>query len=502
MYTSGSTGTPKGVVVSHRAVNRLVINNGYVRIGPADCIAHCSNTAFDASTFEIWGALLNGARVLIVPQPVLLDVVWLGQVLKYHGGTILFLTTALFHQHACALPAMFESLNYLLFGGEACDPGIVRKLLHEGSPKHVLNAYGPTETTTFATSFLTTAVADGATSLPIGRPISNTQVYILDSRMQPVPIGVAGEIYIGGAGVSPGYLHRPDLTAQRFIADPFSTDPHARLYRSGDSGRWRADGNIEFLGRKDQQVKLRGFRIELGEIEAHLLQHAHVKEAVVLAREDEPGYKRLVAYVAADVTQPDKHLRQQLMRQLRRHLQERLPEYMIPAAWMVLERLPLTPNGKVDRRALPAPSGRSDELGGYVPPRTELERALAHIWKQVLHVAQVGMHDSFFELGGTSLSATRVIADIRDSMQVDLPLRELFDSRTLEELSLRIELEMQERDAKLRAGDLALSQEIGELSDEEVLARIAALERELHSAASASETPVSRVGDNFSEQSQ
>jgi amino acid adenylation domain-containing protein len=845
MYTSGSTGTPKGVVVPHSAVNRLVINTRYAPIEPSDCVAHASNPAFDASTFEVWGALLNGARLLIVPPSTVLESSHFAEVLEENGVTVLWLTVGLFTQYTEALKSAFGQLRYLITGGDVVDPGAARRVLsHDSRPGHLLNAYGPTECTTFTTTYEVERVEDGTKSLPIGRPISNTRVYILDARMQPVPIGAIGEIYIGGAGVALGYLNRPELTEQRFVVDPFGMHTRAWLYKSGDLGRWREDGNIEFLGRNDRQVKLRGFRIELAEIETHLLQHSHVKEAVVLAREDHPGEKRLVAYVMPDSSRlkaqplqgadeagveivdqwkrlyeetyattthgpsfvgwnssytgqpipepqmqewlgctldrigalqpnrvleigcgvglllqhlapkcavymgtdfshaalgqlqrwisgraelghvellertatdlqdlpsggfdtvilnsvvqyfPDidylvsviseavrlvapgghifvgdvRHLgllsvfhsavqlakagatvsvgqlqrrvaravaqdkelvidpqffheipgrvrgiraaevqlkrgrapnelmryrydvvlqvgepvdaplvfepleweqaagsvegfeaavreqrwsavrirsvpngrvardsaaqrlieisderreasalrrqlneqarnefdpevlrelaeahgydvvigwsagdqpqclelqlvvraqatqlpravarskpampwtayandpmestvRQQLIPQLRDYLKSRLPDYMIPSAWMVVRQLPLTPNGKVDRRALPAPQSRSDEMGDYIAPRTELERTLADIWAQVLRVDQVGIQDDFFELGGHSLLATRVITHISDLLDVDLPLRVLFEKPTVEALSSRV----------------------------------------------------------------
>ncbi|HEY6923334.1 MAG TPA: amino acid adenylation domain-containing protein, partial [Steroidobacteraceae bacterium] len=303
MYTSGSTGAPKGVVVPHRAVNRLVINNGYTVIDASDCVAHCSNPGFDASTFEVWGALLNGARVAIVPHSVMLDPEGFAQELWRHRVSIIFQTTALFHQRALSAPDKFTTLKYLLFGGEVCDPRAVRNVLQRGAPRHLLHVYGPTETTTFATSYPVVRVAAEATSLPIGRPIANTRIYILDGQCQPVPVGVTGEICIGGDGVALGYLNRPELTAEHFVADPFSDDDSpARMYKSGDLGRWRADGQIEFLGRNDQQIKIRGYRIELEEVEAHLLRCEGVRDAVVLARDDAPGDRRLVAYVVADLS--------------------------------------------------------------------------------------------------------------------------------------------------------------------------------------------------------
>jgi amino acid adenylation domain-containing protein/non-ribosomal peptide synthase protein (TIGR01720 family) len=297
MYTSGSTGEPKGVMVPHRAVNRLVINNDYLAVDANDCIVFCSNPAFDASTFEIWAALLHGARMLIVPQPVLLDVTALARLLEQQGATVLHLTTALFNQYSGALAGIFARLKALYFGGEAADPNIARTVLESSPPGRLIHLYGPTETTSFAAWNELTSVPADARNIPIGRPITNAQIHILDSQRQPVPIGWIGEIYVGGEGVARGYLNRAELTAERFLADPFSAQPNARMYKTGDLARRRADGIIDFCGRNDQQVKIRGYRIELGEIESQLSRHPRIKESIVLAREDVPGDKRLVAYV-------------------------------------------------------------------------------------------------------------------------------------------------------------------------------------------------------------
>jgi amino acid adenylation domain-containing protein len=429
MYTSGSTGVPKGVVVLHRGINRLVINNGYVRIEPTDCIAHCSNPAFDASTFEIWGALLNGARILILPQSVVLEPEAFARALAEQGVTTLFLTTALFNQYAVISPAVLARLKYLLFGGERASAAIARQFLDNRPQCRLIHAYGPTEATTFATTYAVESIAEHAESIPIGRPIANTQIYILDSQRQPVPIGVAGEIHIGGPGVAQGYLNRPELTAERFIQDPFSGDPQARLYKTGDLACWRADGSIEFLGRNDFQVKIRGFRIELGEIEARLAEHPAVRETVVLAREDGPGGKRLVAYYTgdADLAVDD----------LRAHLAEALPEYMVPVAFVHLDALPLNPNGKVDRKALPAPEGDAYAAHGYEAPEGETEQTLAAIWADLLKIEQVGRHDNFFELGGHSLLAVTLIARMRQA-GLNADVQALFTAPTLAGLAAAV----------------------------------------------------------------
>ena len=322
IYTSGSTGTPKGVAVTHKAVTRLVCNTNYINIELSDKIAQVANISFDAATFEIWGALLNGAQLVLINRDIILSPEEFALQLQEKAISILFLTTALFQQIARNAPRAFKSLKYLLFGGEAVDPRWVEKILKYGSSQYLLHVYGPTENTTFSSYFIVGTgdwglVTGEKTTIPIGRPISNTQIYILDEYLQPVPIGVVGELYIGGDGLARGYLNRPDLTAEKFIANPFSQMwgeiPSSRspltplfkggnlLYKTGDLGRYLPDGNIEFIGRIDNQVKIRGFRIELGEIEAVLCQHPQVREAVVVAIEDIPGEKRLVAYVVLNV---------------------------------------------------------------------------------------------------------------------------------------------------------------------------------------------------------
>jgi acyl-coenzyme A synthetase/AMP-(fatty) acid ligase/acyl carrier protein len=290
------------------------------------------------------------------------------------------------------------------------------------------NLYGPTEAAVDVTRYSCLA-DDQSPRVPIGRPISNTQIYILDEGKCPVPIGVSGEIYIGGAGVARGYLNRADLTAERFIADPFSKVSDARMYKTGDLGRWRADGNIEYLGRNDFQVKIRGFRIEVGEIEAQLLRHAGVKEAVVLAREDAPGDKRLIAYVVGQEGQ------ECTAEQLRGHLLALLPEYMVPSGYVRLERLPLTANGKLDRQALPAPDQSAVVSREYEAPQGEIESAIAQIWQELLKLERVGRQDNFFELGGHSLMAVQLVSRLRQELGVEVALREVFAQPTVQGLA-------------------------------------------------------------------
>ncbi|WP_420127865.1 non-ribosomal peptide synthase/polyketide synthase [Longimicrobium sp.] len=422
MYTSGSTGAPKGVVVPHRAITRLVINNGYADFGPDDRVAFAANPAFDASTLEVWAPLLNGGRIVIIPQDVLLEPRRFAAALATHGVDVLWMSVGLFNQYADELMDGIPRLRYLIVGGDALDPHVIARVLRQGPPRHLLNGYGPTETTTFAITHRITEVAEGR-GIPLGRPIANTRIYVLDAHGEPVPVGVAGEMYVGGAGVALGYLDRPELTAERFVADPFGGEPGARMYRTGDVGRWRADGTIEFMGRTDFQVKVRGFRIELGEIEARLLAHPEVREAVVLAREDAPGDKRLVAYVVAEESVDAEALRA--------HVAARLPDYMVPAAYVRLTQLPLTPNGKVDRRALPAPEGAALATRGYEAPVDDAEAAVAAIWAAVLRVERVGRRDHFFELGGHSLLAVRVISRVRQDLGAEVALGELFERPVL-----------------------------------------------------------------------
>jgi amino acid adenylation domain-containing protein len=421
IYTSGSTGTPKGVMVEHRNVNRLVLNNPYFSATSDDCFAHCANPAFDAATWEIWGALLNGARLLVVPPSVVMDPAQLNATLHGAGVTAMWLTVGLFNQYVDSLPDAFAQLRYLLIGGDALDPRTIRELLQrEQRPVHVVNGYGPTETTTFAITHDIRDVASDARSIPLGKPIANTQVYILDAHRQPVPVGVEGELYVGGGGVARGYLNRPELTDERFLNDPFSADGNARMYKTGDRGRWLADGTVEFLGRNDFQVKLRGFRIELGEIESKLSECAGVRDAVVLAREDAPGDKRLVAYLVAEEG------RELSVADLRDALSRQLPDYMLPSAFVQLDRLPLTANGKLDRKALPAPEATALSAREYEAPQGEIEQTLATLWQELLHVERVGRHDQFFELGGHSLLAVQLTSQVRATFGVELPLRELF----------------------------------------------------------------------------
>ena len=431
IYTSGSTGSPKGVAVPHRAILRLVVHTDYLAIKPSDVVAQASSISFDAATFEIWGPLLNGARFVEVPTDVLLSPRDLAAEIDRQGITTLFVTTALFNRIADEFPQAFRKLRCLLFGGEASDPDSVAKVLREAPPARLLHVYGPTEATTFATWHPVEKVVEGARTIPIGRPIANTTVLLLDRYLNPVPVGVLGELHIGGPGLARGYLNRPGLTAARFIPDPLSPSSDARLYKTGDVARYLPDGSIELLGRLDDQVKIRGLRVEPGEIEFLLRKHPAVSDAVVIARENSPGDKRLLAYlVASGQPFPPEH-------DLRAFLAGKLPEYMIPSAFVVLDRLPLTPNGKVDRGALPAPvPAAATRQAARLAPRNLLEEELAQMWRDVLGVPQLGLDESFFDLGGHSLLAVQLFARIEKAFNRRLPIATLFEAPTVAKLAV------------------------------------------------------------------
>jgi len=437
IYTSGSTGRPKGVLVPHRNVVRLfAATDRWFGFGETDVWTLFHSVAFDFSVWEMWGALLYGGRLVVVSGDVARNPEAFYRLVCAEGVTVLSQTPSAFNQfmHAQAVIAREHRLRYVVFGGEALDVPLLRPWFEENGDERprLVNMYGITETTVHVTYRpITRADVERTGASPIGERIPDLRTYLLDASGEPVPVGVVGELYVGGAGVARGYLNRPELTAERFVADPFGGEAGARLYRSGDLGRWRADGSLEFLGRADHQVKVRGFRIELGEIEARLREHVGVREAVVIAREDTPGEKRLVAYVIGDAwAEADI---------LRAHVSEALPAYMVPAAYVRLEQWPLTANGKLDRRALPDPEGDSYAAREYEVPIGETEQALAEIWAEVLRVERVGRWDDFFELGGHSLLAVQVISRVQQVMAVELELGELFNWPVLRELARELD---------------------------------------------------------------
>ena len=428
MYTSGSTGRPKGVGVPHRAVVRLVKAADYARLTADEVFLQLAPLAFDASTFEIWGSLLNGARLVIFPAgPPTPEA--LAETVTRHRVTTLWLTAGLFHELVDRQLAGLAPVRQLLAGGDVLSGPHVARVLRELPHCHLINGYGPTEATTFTCCGRLT-LANLGSSVAIGRPIANTRVFLLDGRLEPVPIGATGELHVAGDGLARGYLDRPDLTAETFIPDPWSAEPGGRMYRTGDLARYRPDGVIEFLGRRDRQVKILGFRVEPGEIEAALAQHPAVKHALVMLREDRPGDRRLVAYVvceAGGAVSPAA---------LRGFLRTTLPEYLVPAAFVAMEALPLTPSGKVDRRALPvADLSAAPPDGAFVAPRTEIETALARLWAQALGRSRVAVHDNFFDLGGHSLLAVQALARIRQAFEIDLALHDFFAHPTVAEMA-------------------------------------------------------------------
>jgi amino acid adenylation domain-containing protein len=438
IYTSGSTGQPKGVLVTHYNVTRLFdTTDAWFAFDAQDVWTLFHSYAFDFSVWELWGALLYGGRLVVVPSLVSRAPDDFLDLLHREGVTVLNQTPSAFRalNQTDAGDARRRSLRlrYVIFGGEALEleglrPWFVR---HGDERPRLINMYGITETTVHVTyrEIRFADVEAGAGSL-IGVPLPDLEVHLLDANGEPVPIGVAGEIYVGGAGVARGYLRRPELTAARFVPDRFSSDPEARLYRSGDLARRRPDGELEYLGRIDHQVKIRGFRIELGEIEAVLSRDEEVSSVAVIAREDSPGEKRLAAYVVAGGD------RSVVEERLRRRLRTNLPEYMIPASLVFLDAMPLTENGKVERAALPAPDASRPELEvRFEPLLTESQATLAGIWSSVLGIERVGLQDNFFDLGGDSLMAARMMGRVQKAFGVDMPLRRLFEARTLAALA-------------------------------------------------------------------
>ncbi len=453
IYTSGSTGTPKGALICHRQVLRLfAATDPWFQFSEADAWTLFHSYAFDFSVWELWGALLYGGRLVVVPYWVSRTPELFAELLAAQQVTVLNQTPSAFRQfiqgeETRAAPLVQFALRLVIFGGEALELQSLRPWFerHGDHSPQLVNMYGITETTVHVTYHpVTLADLDTSAASPIGIPIPDLQMYVLDAELQPTPVGVPGELYVGGAGLARGYLNRPDLTAERFVPHPFSHTPGARLYRTGDLVRFRRDGGFEYLGRLDQQVKLRGFRIELGEIESALAAHPAVSQALVTLRADTPEEKRLVAYIvpAPGATPPTPA-------ELRQHAQERLPDYMVPAAFVVLEALPLTSHGKVNRQALPPPDWASQSDQPYVAPRTPTEAQLAALWGQVLHRETVGIHDNFFDLGGHSLLATQLMARIFDAFHCALPLRALFEAPTIARFALRLE----EQQAKQKSTD-------------------------------------------------
>ncbi|WP_455713908.1 amino acid adenylation domain-containing protein, partial [Streptomyces xanthochromogenes] len=425
MFTSGSTGVPKGVAVTHRNITELAADDRFTGAAHRRVLLH-SPLAFDATTYELWVPLLSGGTLVVAP-PGLLDTAALTRILAEESITGLWLTAGLFRLVAEEDPAAFAGLREVWTGGDVVPPEAVRRVMDACPDLQVVNGYGPTETTTFASAHPVRRPFDYAGALPIGRPLDNTRLYVLDEHLELVAPGVPGELYIAGTGLAQGYLDRPGLTAERFVADPYGP-PGVRMYRTGDLVRWSRNGEVEYLGRADQQVKLRGFRIEPGEIESALVAHPSVAQAAVVVREDRPGDKRLVAYVVGEGVDLDA---------LRTDASEALPDYMVPAVFMALDALPLTANGKLDKRALPRPPVVAGS-GGRAP-RNPREEVLCGLFAEVLGVPSVSVDDDFFRLGGHSLLATRLISRIRTVLGAELPVPALFENPNVARLAERLD---------------------------------------------------------------
>ncbi|MFL5653259.1 MAG: amino acid adenylation domain-containing protein, partial [Ktedonobacteraceae bacterium] len=443
IYTSGSTGRPKGVLVSHANVVRLfAVSQPQFGFTAQDVWTLFHSPAFDFSVWELWGALLYGGRLVVVPSLVSRATAAFYQLLIEQGVTVLNQTPSAFlalmqvEEHRPQIEDL--ALRLVIFGGEALDVPRLRPWVARHGDEHpeLVNMYGITETTVHVTSrVLTRADIEGSAGSVIGQPLPDLQIYILDEWKQPVPAGVAGEIYVGGAGLARGYLRRPELTSERFVMPPFSRQAGERLYRTGDWARYRGQGEIEYLGRLDEQVKVRGFRIELGEIEAVLNQHAEIRESVVIVRE-EAGDKRLVAYVVG--REPSGLT----ISELRQYMQQKLPDYMQPSSYVVLEKLPLTSNGKLDRRALPAPGASETERAeNEVAPRGPIEEMIAEAWCKALGREHVGVYDNFFDVGGHSLLMARVHSELLATLNKDISMIDLFTYPSISSLARYINQE-------------------------------------------------------------
>ncbi len=447
LYTSGSTGEPKGVMIEHRAVVALLFGVDYVRFEDVGSLLHMAPLAFDATTFEIWGALLHGCRsVVYTERRFLLE--RFAAVMQAERVDTLWLTAALFNVVIDDDWSHLSGVRQLVIGGEALSPTHVAKALRLLPGLRLVNGYGPTEATTFATTYEIRELSPDARTVPIGRPIANTELYVLDPEGSPVPIGITGELYIGGEGLARGYLDRPELTAERFVRHPFCAEPNARLYRTGDLVRFRADGNVEFLGRVDDQVKVRGFRVEPGEVEAVVRAHPGVAATAVVARDSGGSQRRLVAYVVTTRTTPA------ALEEIEEHVRTRLPEHLVPSAFVRLDALPLTPNGKLDRAALPRPETHRDTVA-YTAPSTEMERVLADIWASLLDVERVDVDDNFFSLGGDSLLAAVMFAKTERRTGKAIPLALLFARGTVREIAKALEAQDEQEEPSvvvLRAG--------------------------------------------------
>ncbi|WP_189032800.1 non-ribosomal peptide synthetase, partial [Paenibacillus albidus] len=427
MYTSGSTGKPKGVMVEHRNVVRLVRNTSYMMFEEGDRILQTGAQVFDPSTFEIWGALLNGLELYVIDKYTLLDPNQLEKMIQDNRITIMQLTTPLFNQIARDKSQMFSGLKRLMVGGDVLSAKRVAEVKKACPGLKIVNAYGPTENTVISSYYLVDKELQ-ETSIPIGRPIQNSTTYIVDRYGKLAPIGVPGELWVGGDGVARGYKNLDELTAEKFIADPFQEG--GRMYLTGDMAKWQPGGNLEFIGRVDNQLKIRGFRVETGEVERQISSHDFVDEAVVIAKEHQDGHKYLCAYVVSknDLT----------VQEMREYLAERLPEYLHPTGYVFMDELPLNQNGKINRKALPEPAETLDRNREIVAPKNEMEKKLVEVWMEVLGVATIGTEHNFFELGGDSIKAIQVTSKL-NSLGYSLSVRNLLLNPEISKLNKFIE---------------------------------------------------------------
>ncbi|MEC3841991.1 surfactin non-ribosomal peptide synthetase SrfAA [Bacillus amyloliquefaciens] len=419
-YTSGTTGTPKGNIVTHANILRTVKNTNYLTVSEEDTVLGLSNYVFDAFMFDMFGSLLNGAKLVIVPKDTVLDMSRLSRVIKLENVSILMITTALFHLLVDMEPSCLTTLRKIMFGGERASVEHVKKALAAVGKGRLLHMYGPSESTVFATYHPVDVIEEDAISVPIGKPVSNTEIFIMNKAGRIQPAGIPGELCVSGEGLVEGYYNRPELTEEKFVKHPFKEGE--RMYKTGDLARWLPNGDIEFIGRIDHQVKIRGQRIELGEIEHQLQSHDQVQECIVLAVDQGAGDKLLCAYFVG--------LREISSRELSEHTAKDLPAYMIPAVFIQMDELPLTGNGKIDRRALPMPDVTAANAVSYTAPRNETEQKLTDIWAEVLQMERVGIHDQFFEIGGHSLAGMKLLALIQQTFGVRLTLKDLFTSPT------------------------------------------------------------------------
>jgi amino acid adenylation domain-containing protein len=457
VYTSGSTGRPKGTLITHRGVVRLARGSTYLQLRPGDRSGQSSTASFDASTWEIWAPLLNGATLVVIDRDDLVSTRRLERVVRERRLDSIFLTPAVFNQVAHEAPETLAPLRDVLTGGEAADPAAFARVLEACPGTRVLNFYGPSEITTYATWHEAERTPGTPASIPIGRAVPNTRVYVLDRALRPVPDGVAGELHVAGDGLARGYHGRPGLTAERFVPDPYAPMPGELMYRTGDRVRWHR-GTLEFLGRVDDQVKVRGFRVEPGEIETALRGHPAVAEAAVVARPDGAGGRHLVAFVAPV------HGGALATAELREHLATFLPAWMVPSVFVSMDALPKGPMGKVDRHALPeaaAPAAADD--AGWAAPATETEEAVAAVWSEVLGLGRVGATDDFFDLGGHSLKATRILSRVAARLGVELPVGVIFDQPTVRGMAALVD----ERLGEAPDPDADLLEWLEGLTDEE-----------------------------------